>query len=265
VPVSEAAGEHVCRGAAAGDDREHEVRGRGCDMRWEAEDAYEQGDVDDSAADPEEARDEADDAAVGDPAAKRHRVEKRSAVTVGEDTFDESSACRRGSAGFSEQEPGGEGAEDCGHQDVEERAGDRADGERAKNRAGKRGRCEGETASVVDPSLMGVGSRAGGGVEEDGCETDRGQGGRFLVRVEHEQDRRKDEATTGTDDRPKRADREANRREQECDCRREGQRAGDQKPGRYQSPVSANWSPTYERTTSVQASASASVRSAAKR
>ena len=112
---------------------------------------------------------------------------------------------------------------------------------------------------------MGVGSRAGGSVEANGCEADRGQGGRLVVRVEHEQDRRKDEATTGTDDRPERADREADRREQESDCGREGQRSGDERPGRYQSSVSANWSPTYERTTSVQASASASVRSAAKR
>ena len=78
---------------------------------------------------------------------------------------------------------------------------------------------------------MGVSGRAGDGVEEDGCEADRCQRGRRLVRIEHEQDRRKDEAATRADDRPERADGEANRREQECDRGREGQRSGDQRPG----------------------------------
>jgi hypothetical protein len=72
VAVREAAGEHVRCGAAAGDDREHEVGGGGCDVGWEAEDADEEGDMDDSAADPEKARDEPDSAAVGDSAAERY-------------------------------------------------------------------------------------------------------------------------------------------------------------------------------------------------
>jgi hypothetical protein len=100
---------------------------------------------------------------------------------------------------------------------------DAADDERACDRAGQRRRREGEAASVVDPTLTGVGGRAGGGVEEDRGQADRRQRRRPFVRIEQEQDRGEDEAAARADDRAERSDSEAEQREQDGGCWREAQ------------------------------------------
>ena len=126
-------------------------------------------------------------------------------------------------ARFAEEQPDREREQDGGHDEIEERAGDGADDERAGDRAGQRGGGEGEAAAVVDPTLVGVRSRAGGGVEEDRGQADRGQRRRLVVRIEQQQDRGEDEAAAGADDRPERADGEAEQDEQDGGCRREAQ------------------------------------------
>ncbi len=58
----------------ARDERKDEVRGGGGEVRREPERTDEQRDVNDPTADAEKARPKADDRAVDDPAAHRHRV-----------------------------------------------------------------------------------------------------------------------------------------------------------------------------------------------
>jgi hypothetical protein len=125
---------------------------------------------------------------------------------------------------FTAQQPGGEREQNGGHDQVKVSAGDAADDERAGDRAGQRRRGEGEAAAVVDPTLTGVRGRAGGGVEEDCGQADRRQRRRPFVRIEQEQDWRKDEAAARADDRAECSDSEAEQREQDGGCGREAQR-----------------------------------------
>ena len=119
VAVGEASGGGVGGCAASGDDREHEVRGCGCEVGREAERAHEEGDMDDASADAEEAGDEADDGAVGDSAAEWDIVVVGGAVAVREYSMGEVSSWPSSASGLADQEPDGEGDEHDRHQEIE--------------------------------------------------------------------------------------------------------------------------------------------------
>jgi hypothetical protein len=180
--------------------------------------------MDDAAADAEEAGAEADDRAVDDAAPDADGVPVVLAVAVGEFAWAEVSAERAAVSRLAEQEPRRDEEQNGRHQDVEQRAGDRADGERACDRARHGGAGEGEAAAVVDSALVGVGGGAGSSVEEDGGEADRGDRRGPVVRVDQQQHRGDDETATGAKERSEGAHAGAKQDEQDRDGRREGHR-----------------------------------------
>jgi len=131
---------------------------------------------------------------------------------------------RSSTSRLAAQQPDRKREQHGGHHEIEDGAGDAADDERAGDRAGQRRRRESEAASVVDPTLTGVGARAGGSIEEDRGQADRRQRRRPFVRIEQKQDRGEDEAAARADDRAERSDSEAKQREQDGGCWREAQR-----------------------------------------
>jgi hypothetical protein len=173
---------------------------------------------------PRKAGDEADDDAVGDTATDGHLVCEGLPRPVDQLPSNEMTLGRPPSTRFTAEQPDRQREQDGGHDQIKGGAGDAADDERAGDRAGQRGGGEGEATAIVDPTLTRVGGRAGGGVEEDRGQADRGQRRRPFVRIEQQQDRGEDEAAARADDRAERTDGEAEQREQDGGCRREAQR-----------------------------------------
>ena len=119
VAVSKAPGGSVRCRAASGDDREHEVRCRGCEVCGEAEGSDEQRDMDDASPDAEEAGDKTDDGAVGDPAKQRDVVLVGGAVAVGERSVRQMSPRAPSASRLADQEPDGQDDENDRHQKIE--------------------------------------------------------------------------------------------------------------------------------------------------
>ena len=186
------------------------MRGRGGDVGGEAERARHQRHVDDAAADPEEAGEEADPGAVEGAAGERHAVavdarrRRRRVRGRGRAARDRPIGVRA-KADHDHRED----RQHRRHDQVEDAGRHQVDGERAEDRAGDPGGGEAQAGAVVDPPHPGVGERARERVEEDDQEADRGDLRRRQLRVDDQQNRGEDEAAARPDQGAEGADREA--------------------------------------------------------
>ncbi len=196
-------------------------------MRREAEEEDHRRDVDDAAADPQDAGEEADEDAEDDPVAQIEGVGEVDAARVGQRAAHpaprQRPAVRRAQLRLrgvrSQVEEDRQDDQQAAEEDPEGRRGEVGGDLRAEQCARDRRRREAPGGLVVDPPLPHEGDRAGDRADED----DRQRGaGRLLGREaeQEQQDRHDDEAAPGPDQRAVGADQQPDQHEFDDQLRR---------------------------------------------
>ena len=184
--------------------------------KWQ--DRRHHGDVDDAAADAEEAADEAHAAGDGDPFPHLERVAEGVALRIRDDAMDHAAAGDGRDDGVAvvlKHEEAADEDEGSREKGVELAPRDVAHDDGAGDRARQRGEREPAAAAVVDAALARVGDGARGGVRADHEEGHGGDRLRVLIRVEQQQHGHEHEPAARAHERAEGAYGEAKRDEPE--------------------------------------------------
>ncbi len=192
-------------------DRQHEVRSGGGDVDREPEHLGEQGDVDDAAPDSEQAGDETDPAGESRGGGQAIGIFVPRPVPLGHRAM-EAAAPRNRVGPVPRREGEDEGGRDeqkRAEDDVEDAAGDQAGHENSPDRAGNGAGGQDHSRFEIDPAQPAVGDAPGEGVEEDDRQGNARDDMGLLVRVQQQEGGEQGETSAGADERPVRADGEA--------------------------------------------------------